>query len=134
MTVLRDREAKALISLGTDALSEACHMGHQLHSAIYDTQASTSNPELQDTLAEVLTCMERAEHYLLMLGSNFEENTPPAHDATKAIRGRLGDRCRAWRSDSPPARPATPTPSPSPFEKEVSGVFHAISQEAAGHG
>jgi hypothetical protein len=81
MTVLRDREAKALISLGTDALSEACHMGHQLHSAIYDTQANTSNTELQDTLAEVLTCMERAEHYLLMLGSNFEENTPPVHDA-----------------------------------------------------
>ena len=25
--------------------------------------------------------MERAEHYLLMLGSNFEENTPPADDA-----------------------------------------------------
>src|SRR5690349_9205427 len=80
MTVLRDREAKALISLGTDALSEACHLGHELHSAIYDTQASKSNAELQDTLAEVLTCMERAEHYLLMLGSNFEENTPPDAD------------------------------------------------------
>ncbi len=77
MTVLRDREAKALISLGTDALSEAHHVGHELHSAIYDTQASTSNTELQDTLAEALTCMERAEHYLLMLGSNFEENRPP---------------------------------------------------------
>jgi hypothetical protein len=78
MTVLRDREAKALISLGTDALSEATHLGHELHSAIYDTQASKTNTELQDTLAEVLTCMERAEHYLLMLGSNLEENAPPA--------------------------------------------------------
>ena len=76
MTVVRDREAKALISLGMDALSEALHMGHELHSAIYDNKASTSNAELQDTLAEVLTCMERAEHYLLMLGSNFEENSP----------------------------------------------------------
>jgi hypothetical protein len=81
MTVLRDREAKALISLGTDALSEAFHLGHELHSAIYDTQASNSNAQLQDTLAETLTCMERAEHYLLMLGSNFEENTPPDNDA-----------------------------------------------------
>jgi hypothetical protein len=81
MTVLRDREAKALISLGTDALSEAAHLGHELHSAIYDTQASKTNAELQDTLAEVLTCMERAEHYLLMLGSNLEENTPPDNDA-----------------------------------------------------
>jgi hypothetical protein len=78
MTVVREREAKALISLGMDALGEACHLGHQLHSAIYDTQTSTSNPKLQDTLAEALTCMERAEHYLLMLSSNFEENTPPA--------------------------------------------------------
>ena len=80
MTVVREREAKALISLGMDALSEACHMGHQLHSAIYDNEASTSNAEQQDTLAEVLTCMERAEHYLLMLGSNLEETAPPADD------------------------------------------------------
>src|SRR5436190_13167954 len=78
MTVVREREAKALISLGMDALGEAHHLGHQLHSAIYDKEASTSNTELQDTLAEALTCMERAEHYLLMLGSNFEENTSPA--------------------------------------------------------
>jgi hypothetical protein len=77
MTVVREREAKALISLGMDALSEAFHVGHLLHSAIYDPQESTSNSALQDTLAEVLTCMERAEHYLLMLGSNFEENSPP---------------------------------------------------------
>jgi hypothetical protein len=78
MTVVRESEAKALISLGMDALGEACHMGHQLHSAIYDKEASKSNTELQDTLAEALTCVERAEHYLLLLGSNFEENTPSA--------------------------------------------------------
>ena len=77
MTVVRDREAKALISLGTDALSEAFHVGHELHSAVYDNEASVSNPVLQQTLAEVLTCMERAEHYLLMLGSTFEEQAPP---------------------------------------------------------
>src|SRR5215469_14586153 len=78
MTVVREREAKALISLGMDALGEAHHMGHQLHSAIYDKEASKNHAELQDTLAEALTCVERAEHYLLLLGSNFEENTPPA--------------------------------------------------------
>ena len=77
MTVLRDREAKALISLGMDALSEAHHVGHELHSAVYDSKATVSNAELQQTLAEVLTCMERAEHYLLMLGSTFEEQAPP---------------------------------------------------------
>ena len=78
MAVVREREAKALISLGMDALGEAHHMGHQLHSAIYDKEASVSNAELQDTLAEALTCAERAEHYLLLLGSNLEENPPPA--------------------------------------------------------
>jgi hypothetical protein len=78
MAVVREREAKALISLGMDALGEAHHLGNQLHSATYDQKSSKSNAELQNTLAEVLTCMERAEHYLLMLGSNFEENTPPA--------------------------------------------------------
>jgi len=80
MTVVRDREAKALISLGMDALSEAHHVGHDLHSAVYDSKASVSNPELQQSLAEVLTCMERAEHYLLMLGSTFEEQAPPPDD------------------------------------------------------
>jgi hypothetical protein len=78
MTVVREREAKALISLGMDALGEAHHLGNHLHSAVYDNKASIGNTELQDTLAEVLTCMERAEHYLLMLGSNFEETAPPA--------------------------------------------------------
>ena len=80
--MLRQREARGLISLGLDALSEASNLGHDMHSVIYDKNASTSNPELQDQLAEVLTCLETAEHYLLMLGSVFEEhparNGPPA--------------------------------------------------------
>ena len=80
LAVRRDREAKALISLGTDALSEAFNVGHELHRAIYDPQSTVSNDELQQTLAEVLTCMERAEHYLLMLHSNLEETTPPEPD------------------------------------------------------
>jgi hypothetical protein len=72
---LRDREAKALISLGVDALNEACNLGHEMHSVIYDNNASTASyPQLQDQLAEVLTCLETAEHYLLMLGSVFEEH------------------------------------------------------------
>ena len=80
IAVLRDREAKALISLGTDALSEAFNVAHELHRAVYDPQSSVSNGELQQTLTEVLTCTERAEHYLLMLGSNFEEASPPEPD------------------------------------------------------
>ena len=72
---LRDREAKALIGLGVDALNEACSLGHDMHSAIYDKNASTASyPHLQEQLAEVLTCLETAEHYLFMLGSVFEDH------------------------------------------------------------
>ena len=77
VTALRNIEAKALISLGMDALSEAHTVGHDIHHAIYDNNASISDADLQDTLGEVLTCMETAEHYLLMLGSIFEER--PRH-------------------------------------------------------
>jgi hypothetical protein len=78
LPVLRQREARGLISLGLDALSEASSLGHDMHAVIYDKNASTSSPELQDQLAEVLTCLETAEHYLLMLGSVFEEH-PARH-------------------------------------------------------
>lgn len=80
MAVLRDREAKSLISLSTDALYEASNVANDLHGAIYGKESSVSNAGLQQTLAEVLTCMERAEHYLLMLGSNFKENAPEEDD------------------------------------------------------
>jgi hypothetical protein len=69
LAVLRGREAKALISLGMEAIGEAHSVGHDLHSAIYDTNASAPGAELADQLAEVLACLETAEHYLLMLGS-----------------------------------------------------------------
>jgi hypothetical protein len=73
LTVLRGREAKALIHIGMEALGEAHSVGHDLHQAIYDRDASAPGAELQEQLAELLTCMEAAEHYLLMLGSVFDE-------------------------------------------------------------
>jgi hypothetical protein len=82
LAVLRDSEAKALISLGMEALGEAHSVGHDLHTAIYDRNNSTPGAELQDQLAEVLTCMETAEHYLLMLGSVFDESPRPDRPAT----------------------------------------------------
>jgi hypothetical protein len=81
LAVLRDREAKALISLGMEALGEAHSVGHHLHTAIYDTDTSAPCTELQDQLAEVLACMETAEHYLLMLGSVFDEHPRPDRPA-----------------------------------------------------
>ena len=77
LAVLRDSEAKALISLACDALSETHALGSQMHTGIYDPARGTACSQLQDTLAELLACMERAEHYLLMLGSVFDESTRP---------------------------------------------------------
>ena len=82
LAVLRDREAKALISLGMDALGEAHSVGHDLHQAIYDRDASTPGVELQEQLAEVLACLETAEHYLLMLGSVFDDHPRPDRPTT----------------------------------------------------
>ena len=77
LAVLCDSEAKALISLACDALSETHALGSQMHTGIYDPPSGTTCTRLQDTLAELLACMERAEHYLLMLGSVFDESTRP---------------------------------------------------------
>ena len=110
--MLRGRERpEALISLGLDALSEASNLGHDMHAVIYDKNASTSDPELQDQLAEVLTCLETAEHYLLMLGSVFEEH--PARNAA-ADRGPRASTnlVPGLEGAHPPARPATPNPHP----------------------
>ena len=82
---LREREAKALIHLGLDALSEAADLGHDMHKAIYDTSTGTeAYPQLQEQLAEVLTCLETAEHYLFMLGTVFEEH-PARNGPLKAV-------------------------------------------------
>jgi hypothetical protein len=55
---LRQREAQALIGIGTDALSHAYQVGSEVLAAIYDKDASLPDPALQDRIAEVLTCME----------------------------------------------------------------------------
>jgi hypothetical protein len=81
LPMLRDKEAHGLISLGMDALHEASNLGHDMHKVIYGDDAVASYPQLQDQLAQVLACLETAEHYLFMLGSVFEEhpdrNRPP---------------------------------------------------------
>ena len=73
LPVLRDTEAKALIHLGMDALSEAHTVGHELHKLLYGT-AEPGDDQRQELLVETLTCLETAEHYLLMLGSVLGEH------------------------------------------------------------
>ena len=82
LAVLRGREAKALISLASEALSETHSLAFEMHTAIYDQDATTPSAGLQDQLAEVLACMETAEHYLLMLGSVFDEHSRTDRPAT----------------------------------------------------
>ncbi len=74
LPALRQREARELISLGTDALHEASNLGHDMHSVLYGDNATVSYPQLQAQLTEALTCLETAEHYLFMLGSVFEQH------------------------------------------------------------
>ena len=81
---LRQREAQGLISLSCDALSQAHQAGDDIHAAIYDKDASITDAELQDQLADVLTCMETAEHYLLMLGSVIEDR-PVREPGTSSV-------------------------------------------------
>jgi hypothetical protein len=73
--VLRDQEARGLISLASYALTETGAMVHDLHEAIYDN-GSAPDGDCRDygqMLDEALQCLGTTEHYLLMLGSVFEE-------------------------------------------------------------
>ena len=77
LAVLRGSEAKALISLASEALSQTHSLAHEMHTGIYDRNIGIPSVVLQDLLAEALACMETAEHYLLMLGSVLDERTRP---------------------------------------------------------
>jgi len=81
LAALRAHETKALISLASDAMSEVFDLVHQLHAVIYAEQPDTQAEPLLD---EALLCLQTAEHYLLMLGSVFEQRrkSPGDQDPT----------------------------------------------------
>jgi hypothetical protein len=74
LSVLRGIEARALISLGTEALGEAGKLGAELYGLIYQKNARIRDHRLADKLAEMVACVQTAEHYLLMLGSVVGES------------------------------------------------------------
>jgi hypothetical protein len=79
LAVLRDREGRGLISLACDALYEASTLAQEMHTQLYTSPAE--GRDLQQLHGEAVTCLETAEHYLLMLGSVLEERaTPPDPD------------------------------------------------------
>jgi hypothetical protein len=76
LAVLREKEARALISLACDALHETSNLGHEMHGLIYDAdKADAPDARFQDFLEEALTCWQTADHYLRMLGSVIDERT-----------------------------------------------------------
>lgn len=86
LTVLRDREARALVDLASDALSETSYVGYELHRLIYDRDHPASYDQLRKLLEEALTCWQAADHYLRMLDSTLEErhydqHSPPVEPA-----------------------------------------------------
>ena len=80
LPALRDTEAKALIHLAMEALHETSNSGHELHQLVYGT-TEPDEDKRQELLVETLTCLETAEHYLLMFGGAFGDhparNRPP---------------------------------------------------------
>ena len=76
LAVLRGKEGRGLISLACDALYEISNLAHEMHTELYATVPAEGR-NLQQLHGEALTCLETAEHYLLMLSSVLEERCPP---------------------------------------------------------
>lgn len=74
LVVLRNKEAKALIGLATDALSEALNVGWEISHVFYQSEETTASLEdLSAMRDDALACLSTSEHYLLMLGSVLED-------------------------------------------------------------
>jgi hypothetical protein len=83
LMVLREKEARGLISLACDALSEAREVAHDLHQALYGRYGEAAEGDGRDRLTvlnEAVGCVRTTEHYLLMLSSVFEEQDHGAPD------------------------------------------------------
>ena len=83
LAVLRSKEGRGLISLACDALYEISSLAHEMHAELYATVPAEGR-NLQQLHGEALTCLETAEHYLLMLGSVLEERATPQDPAPGA--------------------------------------------------
>jgi hypothetical protein len=81
MTVLRDKEARALVGLACDALSEVLGVVNAMFGVIYGAKETTASREdLPNMRDEALTCLSTGEHYLLMLGSVLEDQAGTGRD------------------------------------------------------
>ena len=78
IAVLRGKEAKSLINLACDALSESISVGYDMHDCIYRPDGPEAS--LLEQLDEALTCLSTADHYLRMLDEVIDpgDETPAA--------------------------------------------------------
>jgi hypothetical protein len=82
LAVLRQIEARGLISLACGALSETSDLGHRMHSRLYDrTTDLVPAADLHQQIQEALTCLGTAEHYLLMLDEVLDGCPQPPEEA-----------------------------------------------------
>jgi hypothetical protein len=79
LAVLRHKEGHGLISLACDALHETSDLAHEMHAQLY-AKDPADDRQVQQLLEETLTCLQAAEHYLLMLGSVIEERATAQHE------------------------------------------------------
>jgi hypothetical protein len=73
---LRRQETKALISLACDALSQAHHVMHEMHSLIYGKDEEFRPEHLSQMAREAVACWATTDHYLLMLASVLGDFDP----------------------------------------------------------
>jgi hypothetical protein len=76
LAVLRQDEAKGLISLACEAMSQTHSVGHEMHTLIYDKDGEFRPDRLDCLLTEALACWETSDHYLRMLGSVLSDYDP----------------------------------------------------------
>ena len=79
LSALRDIESRGLISLVCDALTETHSLAYEMHAQLY-AHDPADDRDLRQLNDEALSCLQTAEHYLLMLGSVIEERIPPDPD------------------------------------------------------
>ena len=72
IAVLREKEARALISLACDGISQTSQAGNEIHRLVYAGE-TVPGAQFQQQLEEALTCLQTADHYLRMLGDILDE-------------------------------------------------------------
>jgi hypothetical protein len=75
LSVLRDKEARGLVSLISDTLGEALSIVSEIHVAIYHYKEDreVSPEDLCRLREDALVGLSTSEHYLLMLGNVLDD-------------------------------------------------------------